>query len=100
MDKNSAIGLTLIALLLLVYFYWFAPTTPTVAPTKQSVPSLAETKADTLITAPAQVADSLLVAQLGDLGSALNGTETATRVETEDLDITFSSRGGVLKSWS
>ena len=25
MDKNSAIGLTLIALLLLVYFYFFSP---------------------------------------------------------------------------
>jgi len=97
MDKNSAIGLTLIALLLLVYFYWFAPTSQPVAPTKQSVPSLAETKPDTLITAPAPVADSLLVAQLGDLGSALNGTEITTRVETEDLDITFSSRGGIIK---
>lgn len=97
MDKNSAIGLTLIALLLLVYFYWFAPTTQPIAPTKQSLPSLAETKTDTLITAPAIVADSLLVAELGDLGSALNGTETTTRVETEDLDITFSSRGGIIK---
>ena len=25
MDRNSAIGLTLIALLLLGYFYWFSP---------------------------------------------------------------------------
>ena len=26
MDRNSAIGLTLIAVLLLGYFYWFSPT--------------------------------------------------------------------------
>ncbi|MEJ1241743.1 membrane protein insertase YidC [Chryseolinea sp. T2] len=97
MDKNSAIGLTLIALLLLVYFYWFAPTTQPVPPTKQSVPSLAETKSDTLRGEPAPAADSLLVAQLGVLGSSLEGTETTTRVETEDLDITFSNRGGIIK---
>jgi len=97
MDKNSAIGLTLIALLLLVYFYWFAPTTQPIPPTKQSVPSLAETKSDTLRRQPSPVADSALVAQLGVLGSALEGTETTTRVETEDLDITFSNHGGVIK---
>jgi YidC/Oxa1 family membrane protein insertase len=97
MDKNSAIGLTLIALLLLVYFYWFAPTTPAVPPTKQSVPSVAETKADTLRAPATPVADSLTVAQLGDFGAALNGTESSTRIETEDLDITFSNRGGVIK---
>ena len=27
MDRNSAIGLTLIAFLLLAYFYWFSPST-------------------------------------------------------------------------
>jgi YidC/Oxa1 family membrane protein insertase len=97
MDKNSAIGLTLIALLLLVYFYWFAPTTQSVAPTRQSVPSLAETRPDTLTSTPSTIVDSALVAQMGDFGSALNGTEAATTVETEDLSITFTNRGGVIK---
>ena len=44
MDKNSAIGLTLIAALLLVYFYWFSPKQgPIVQPIKieatQTTPS-------------------------------------------------------------
>ena len=99
MDKNSAIGLTLIALLLLVYFYWFAPTSRSVAPTRQSVPSLAETRPDTLTSTPPTVIDSAMVAQFGDLGSALQGTESTTHIQTEDLNITFTNRGAQVKSW-
>ena len=41
MDRNSAIGLTLIAVLLIGYFYWFSPqpqpVTPNVTATRPSV---------------------------------------------------------------
>lgn len=97
MDKNSAIGLTLIALLLLVYFYWFAPTTQPLPPTKQSQPSLSETRADTLTSTRATAVDSTVAAQYGDFGQALNGTESSVEVETEDMKISFTNRGGVIK---
>lgn len=96
MDKNSAIGLTLIALLLLVYFYWFAPTANPVNPTERSLPSQAETRSDSLPSPAVPPTDSLAVAQLGDLGAALTGTESTTEIETEDLKISFTNRGGVI----
>ena len=34
---------------------------------------------------------------MGDFGSALQGTETTINVETEDLKISFSNRGGVIR---
>lgn len=98
MDKNSAIGLTLIALLLLVYFYWFAPS-PSATPTTPPVTTNSVISGDTLRSATVvePVADSLTVAQLGDFGAALNGTESPVTIETEDMRVVLSNRGGVIK---
>ncbi|HEY5747124.1 MAG TPA: membrane protein insertase YidC [Chryseolinea sp.] len=95
MDRNSAIGITLIAALLLVYFYWFSPTPKPVAqnvePTVQT-----ETKPDTLRRIEA-VPDSVLAATYGDLSTAMKGEETSTLLENEDLKITFSNKGGLIR---
>jgi YidC/Oxa1 family membrane protein insertase len=96
MDRNSAIGLTLIAALLLVYFYWFSPT-----PQPQSTPpptaeSPVEASPEAAQEAPA-VSDSLLNSVYGDLSSLARGTEKVIPIETEDLSIQFSSKGGVIK---
>jgi len=96
MDRNSAIGLTLIAVLLLVYFNFFSP-----QPTPQ-----ASKPAEVTQSAPAPVdsanvnvaaTDSTSIKQYGDLGSLLNGQENTTKVETADLIVTFSNQGGKIK---
>jgi YidC/Oxa1 family membrane protein insertase len=96
MDRNSAIGLTLIAVLLLVYFYWFSPKPQpqSTKPVTEESPSSARPDA-----APQQetVPDSVLASTYGDFSSFARGTEKITPVETTDLKIQFSSRGGIIK---
>lgn len=94
MDKNSAIGLTLIAALLLAYFYWFAPEP------KPPVEKISETKqaiaTDSTPKAAVQI-DSALIKDLGDLGSYVNGQEATSQFENQDVKITFSNKGGTIK---
>src|SRR6478735_8250862 len=88
MDKNSAIGLTLIALLLLVYFYFFSP-----APVPPEVkPELKEIiiKGDSL-QKKSEGIDSITAKQYGNLSSFLTGTESFTTVENDVLKLTFSN---------
>jgi YidC/Oxa1 family membrane protein insertase len=91
MDRNSIIGLSLIAILLVVYFYFFSPS-PTPAP-QQPAPqrSLQQDKpaAETPVAGP----DSTTIKSYGSLGSLLSADESITRIENQDLAIDFSSRG-------
>jgi YidC/Oxa1 family membrane protein insertase len=92
MDRNSAIGLTLIAALLLVYFYWFSPT-----PRPESAQPVSDTTAAAAaVTPPAETPDSIRAAAYGDLSAFATGTAETITVETADLKVAFSSRGGVL----
>lgn len=96
MDRNSAIGLTLIAALLLAYFYFFAPEPqPAVQPIKKENQTAAQ--ADTASSEVKVKNDSLLAATYGDLSSFVQGDEKILRVETEDLAIDFSNKGGLIK---
>lgn len=97
MDRNSAIGLTLIAALLLAYFYWFSPTPP--APVQKPVTTENATPLNTPDSVRQQpaVPDSLLKASYGDLASAMAGTEQTTQIKTEDVAVTFSNHGGTIK---
>jgi YidC/Oxa1 family membrane protein insertase len=99
MDRNSAIGLTLIAALLLAYFTWFAPrpedlkkpVTETVAEEQPLSAPEQETQPQ-----PVPIADSVLSQTYGDLSSFMKGSEELTTVETTDLLISFSNKGGVI----
>ena len=94
MDRNSAIGLTLIAALLLAYFYWFSPKPqPEQKPVTTELPAAAKQEA----TQQPSIPDSTLKATYGELSSIMIGEESPTVVETEDLRITFSSKGGKIK---
>lgn len=96
MDRNSAIGLTLMAVLLMVYFYWFAPTPQPAAPvTPQQVEQATK---DQPSTQGAVKNDSLLAVAYGDLSAYVQGEESTKVIETEDLRVTFSSKGGIIKS--
>ena len=97
MDRNSAIGLTLIAALLMAYFYWFSPVPP--PPTQKQEPSTTPSEMGRQdSTADASVpSDSTLAATFGDLSSSMRGQESATTIENEDVKLTFSNRGGILR---
>jgi len=90
MDRNSAIGLTLMALLLLGYFYFFSPSPEAqkdkTATAKIVVKDTTQQKTETAL-------DSNLVKQYGDLGSLLTGKEEFTSVENDVLKLTFSNTG-------
>lgn len=96
MDRNSAIGFTLIAALLLVYFYWFSPTPEPPNPQKEVPQTSGNTAPDSVKQSPV-LSDSALTATYGDLASVLKGEESLQTVETEDLRITFSSKGGIIR---
>ena len=95
MDRNSAIGLTLIAALLLGYFYWFAPSPqPASQPVKTENQSAA--KLDTVARNSEVTNDSLLAASYGNLSSFAQGAEKTIRIETEDIIVTFTNKGGLI----
>src|SRR5690606_35112360 len=94
MDRNSAIGLTLIAVLLVAYFYLFSPPTP--PPQTEEAPVAETPKTDTTEQEPS-IPDSVLTSQYGEISDFMRGTPSITRIETEDLDIAFSSQGGVIR---
>ena len=96
MDRNSAIGLTLIAALLLVYFYWFSPKPepPSQRPTTTQ-PQSAQSP-DTTRQQDA-VPDSVLASSYGSLSSFARGAEKTITLETEDIRIALSSKGGIIK---
>src|SRR5260221_8856772 len=93
MDRNSAIGLTLIALLLLVYFYFFSPA-PVPPESKQVTTEAAPTQKDSVQKKPSgPTIDSTLAKQYGNLSTFLTGKEEFTTSENSDLKLTFSSHG-------
>src|SRR5688572_7732030 len=98
MDRNSAIGLTLIAALLMAYFYWFSPVPPPPKPEieSSSVPSPMGAQDSTRASSPV-VSDSVLAATYGNLSAAMKGQENLTVIENEDLKLTFSNKGGTLQ---
>jgi YidC/Oxa1 family membrane protein insertase len=96
MDRNSAIGMVLIAALLMLYFY-LSPTPP---PQKLKLTdSTSVTQAQKNIDAPTSVPsiDSTAVRSYGNLGSYLTGNEEITTLENADLKLQFSNNA-ILKN--
>lgn len=96
MDRNSAIGLTLIAALLLVYFYWFSPRPQPQSATPVTTESPAEQSPSAPKSEDTSLADSLRASTFGDLSAFARGTEQTIPVETEDLRVVFTNRGGLI----
>lgn len=94
MDRNSAIGMVLIAALLMLYFYLSpspTPQPPKVMDTTQVAPSQKSAEAEVTKV------DSAVVKSYGNLGSYLNGTEETLAIENADLRLQFSSHA-ILKN--
>lgn len=96
MDRNSAIGLTLIAALLMAYFYWFSPVPQPVPSQQPTTESSTPAQPDSSQQAVAP-SDSVLAATYGNLSTAMKGQEASTIVENEDLKLTFSNKGGTIR---
>lgn len=93
MDKNSAIGLTLIAALLMVYFFFFSPTPqPEV---KQPTPTEQSKVKDTTIVIKSPAADSTTAKKYGSLSAFFGGNEELTTVENDVLRLVLSSNGTI-----
>ena len=81
MDRNSAIGLTLIALLLLAYFYFFSPA-PDAQKNKPVTTAATLAAKDTSAQKNSvPIIDSAAAKQYGDLGSFLTGKEEFISIE-------------------
>lgn len=93
MDRNSAIGLTLIAALLLAYFYWFAEK-PVPAPISPEITT--EVRPDSVPSQALPITDSLVIAQAGISSEPVQAEEIIT-INTPDLAIAFSNKGGVIR---
>jgi len=107
MDKNTVIGLVLLAVLFFVFFWYTSKQQQAaVAFQKQQQDSIARVKAlnaPKTDTAQARLDslrnDSLIKSgQAGNFTGAGNGTEQLTVVENNLLKAIFSNKGGVLKS--
>jgi len=103
MDRNQATGLILIALMVILYFQFFAPETPKpeetpeVAQTESTTPEQSSPTIDEETTKSA-VNDSVLSEELrqqyGVFAAGASGSESKTTLENDKLNITFSNKGG------
>lgn len=92
MDRNSAIGMTLIAGLLMVYFYFFS--TPPIPPSTVKTDSIAAVqKIAGIAQKPVAKFDSTAIQSYGSLGSFLQGKEELINIENSDLRVAVSSNG-------
>ncbi|MEM9674541.1 MAG: membrane protein insertase YidC [Cyclobacteriaceae bacterium] len=105
MDKNQAIGFALLALLLIVYFQFFAPepTPPAAEPavTQQDNPANNESNpqslnepSDTLAQLPDSVRDTANRERYGEFSTALSGEAQTFTVENGQVKVRFSTQGG------
>ncbi len=109
MDKNTATGLILISLMLIIYFQFFSPTAEPIEEPQTPQEEVSEQKpADSGIVTPAETRDrqpqiaaakdtatSLqLQARYGIFTAGATGDEVVTTLENNDVKIDFNSKGG------
>ncbi|MBS1950895.1 MAG: Inner membrane protein translocase and chaperone YidC, long form [Cytophagales bacterium] len=99
MDRNSTIGLTLIAVLLFVYFYFFSPApVPVENQTTAQKPAQSATSAspkDSARQTTLSSVDTTLIKSLGSLGSFMIGAEEFVSAENDVLKITLTNNATV-----
>lgn len=93
MDRNQAIGLTLMALVLLIYFVWFAPQPEPLPPVTDS---LGVQEATAPIQQKIQPSDDETL--VSDSISDKEFQPEEIKITTNDLNIIFSTRGGIIRN--
>jgi YidC/Oxa1 family membrane protein insertase len=96
MDRNSAIGLTLISVLLMGYFYY---TSQFQEPKEQQKPVVTTAPAASVLPEQATptASDSTLAATFGDLSGSFKGDEKIESIETNDIKVNFTNKGGIIR---
>ncbi|WP_026464782.1 membrane protein insertase YidC [Adhaeribacter aquaticus] len=96
MDRNQAVGLVLISVMLIIYMTFFAPEPKKEEPTTKGTPTA--TINPSTKTSPDATPDSIQLAQrrtaLGAFGNAATGTNEEAILQNELVKITFESQGG------
>lgn len=106
MDRNQAIGLVLISVMMIVYFTWLSPKQPEQVPqndqqtTELSSDTTTQTEVDNSgadvsqrILQSDSVVDALTQQKFGLFANSANGTEEITAIENEDIKVNFTSKG-------
>ena len=112
MDKNQAVGFVLMAGVLMVYFFFFAPK-PKEIPNQTQTTEQHDTSQQTTQKAPALAVDSTTEKeasaaqdsaqiavknqQYGIFSQALSGEEKDVALENDVMKITFTNKGGLYK---
>lgn len=109
MDKNQATGFVLMAALLLVYFYFFAPKPPE-RPQGGSVDTIQQVqtlKGQEIYNTEQSSADknvpdsaSLAAGKFGAFTPAMTGNAESITIENEVIALEYSSKGGLVKAAS
>ena len=108
MDKNTATGLILISLMLIIYFQFFSPTVEPVEEQQSPQEVSKQQPADSGIVTPAETEDRQtqfsaatesaalrqIQARYGIFTPGATGDEVVTTLENNDIKIDFSSKGG------
>lgn len=103
MDRNQAVGLVLIAVLLIVYSFVFRP------PVQEEPITISDSTAITtpiqeeilepqIETLPVEAKDSIMNSKYGVFASAMNGSEEVFTIETEKAKYNFNTKGGIIES--
>lgn len=103
MDKNQLTGLLLVSILVFAYFHFFAPEPlPREVHESEVVQQEPAETASTEVSAVMEENDSLKqleqVRKYGDFAQAAQGNAADVVLENEDIKITFSTQGAVVKS--
>ncbi|MBT9394282.1 membrane protein insertase YidC [Hymenobacter sp. NST-14] len=97
MDRNSAIGLFLMAALLLIYLQFAPKPTPESADPAKTT-AAAKASANTPGAAPAAPDSVALARQLGSFAAAAQGTAQTMELKNDLLTVSFSSKGGQVQA--
>jgi len=108
MDKNNIIGLTLMMVMLAVYFQFFSPEPPVSEiidnPVVDNSPSNLSEKVnnEVALNLPLDPSDSSLTQlntlKYGLFASKIAGEESIISLTTEELEVTFTNKGGTYKN--
>ena len=108
MDKNNIIGLTLMMVMLAVYFQFFSPELPVSEiidnPVADKSPSNLSEKVsnEVALNQPLDPSDSTLnqlnKLKYGFFASKIAGEESIINLTTKELEVTFTNKGGTFKN--
>lgn len=103
MDKNQLTGLLLVSILVFAYFHFFAPEPlPREVHESEVVQQEPAETASTEVSAVMEENDSIKqleqVRKYGDFAQAAQGNASDVVLENEDIKVTFSTKGAVVKS--